>query len=277
MKVAVRELKPENGVLIIGSDGLWDVIDGPVAVSRVSVPLGDAGHAPRCIAEELVDLAEQRWRILRRRADNISVVVIYTQFAETACRCHEPLSRPKSVVSCESTETVVQRTRTLSTSSSLSDDDTDSESSGEPVTAAVTDVVTDATKAAAAFPTAPATKLTASIGATIVHSTTPGLAAVESGPECKVVAAAVKGDKNIPQRVLRNKDSENGIDANVEGAKPTAAQSVLQKRKMTVPPSSTSKLSELAEPIAKRLRSASKPKGPGRFQRVDQGRGGDVG
>ena len=69
-----RVLEPTDACLVLGSDGLWDLVDSAKAVSLAQASYPDANEAAR----RLIQLATKRWRRAEANyRDDISVVVVY--------------------------------------------------------------------------------------------------------------------------------------------------------------------------------------------------------
>ena len=74
--------------LILGTDGAWNVLSPEMAVNSVRAAeknnekhmlegsTGTSGHQWQNPSKKLVDLAVDRWRVCKLRADNTSVVVV---------------------------------------------------------------------------------------------------------------------------------------------------------------------------------------------------------
>eukprot|EP00729_Bicosta_minor_P007095 gene7095-2777_t len=74
--ISYRTLSPTNTTLVLASDGVWDVLSAEECLGTVAETMNRAVAAAR------------RWGTLRRgRADNISAIVVFTQFATAECAC----------------------------------------------------------------------------------------------------------------------------------------------------------------------------------------------
>ena len=71
-EILVRDLGPEEKILIVGSDGLWEFISNTEAVKIAS-----AFSDPNRAAEHLVKEAQKRWRQREEIVDDTTAVVVY--------------------------------------------------------------------------------------------------------------------------------------------------------------------------------------------------------
>jgi serine/threonine protein phosphatase PrpC len=72
-EVMVRECKPNDKALIMGSDGVWEFISSDEAC-RIAGPHLERGDADRAVAE-LMEVATKRWRQNEEVVDDCTCLV----------------------------------------------------------------------------------------------------------------------------------------------------------------------------------------------------------